>query len=145
MLLKAKDIKVGMRTKSGEVIRSDSQLNAWVIITTDGFDRKQRYLPPDAELEVIAVLASHAKRGMDIKGFGAVIGKFGTGNPEVIGLVFKDGSKHKFLQSFLLKLTPEQQTPTTALLDPQKHLLWAVQHRDWAQARAALTALEKQA
>ena len=205
MKLKAKDIKVGMHLTHGEVIRSDSQLNAWVIITADGFDRKQRYLLPDAELEVTAVLGKHVKRGMRLVGYGEVIGTFVTGNPVYELVDFVRGRSHlirdrlftlapvppneepqkvnkfvlasglknwmsldgygvisdvvhgEFSTSFfspvkkrlvtfgsdcVFKLQTDTK-PATVGVDPEKHLQWAIDNKDWAQARAALTELEK--
>ena len=141
MLLKAKDIKVGMHLAHGEVIRSDSQLNAWVIITADGFDRKQRYLLPDAELEVTAVLGKHVKQGMHLKFYGLV--------EDVAD--YRGTVRIRSYPDRYFILSPEKSYPLSTKTDPvkgvdaHKHLLWAVQHKDWAQARAALTELEKQA
>ena len=141
MLLKAKDIKVGMHLAHGEVIRSDSQLNAWVIITADGFDRKQRYLLPDAELEVTAVLGKHVKQGMHLKFYELV--------EDVAD--YRGTVRIRSYPDRYFILSPEKSYPLSTKTDPvkgvdaHKHLLWAVQHKDWAQARAALTELEKQA
>ena len=89
------------------------------------------------------VLASGFKNWMSLDGYGdisdVVHGKFSTSffSPVKKRLVtFGSGCVFK-LQS--------PATPVTIGLDAHKHLLWAVQHKDWAQARAALTELEKQA
>lgn len=139
MKLKAKDIKVGMRlaNESMAVTESRPSLGAWMIHTDT-----LRVLNPDDDLEVTAVLGKHLKRNMEVAGYGMV-------NTDTY---LKDGIVRVGIRLYgvavfrpdeLVPLDPTQ--PQTHALDPQKHLLWAVQHKDWAQARAALTEMEKQA
>ena len=89
------------------------------------------------------VQASGLKNWMSLDGYGVISdvvhGEFSTSffSPVKKRLV-------AFENDCVFKLQSSA-TPDTIGLDPKKHLLWAVQHKDWAQARAALTELEKQA
>lgn len=138
MKLKAKDIKVGMllSNESMAVTESRPSLGAW-LIHTDTI----RVLLPDAELEVTAVLGKHVKQGMYLKFYGLV--------EDVAD--YRGTVRIRSYPDRYFILSPEKSYPLSTKTDPvkgvdaYKHLLWAVQNKDWAQARAALTELEKQA
>ena len=90
-------------------------------------------------VEVTAVPAKHLKRNMEVTGFGMV-------NTDTVN---KEGLVRVGIRNYGVKvyspdeLVPLDPTPATAVLDPKKHLLWAIDNKDWAQARAALTELEQ--
>ena len=139
MKLKAKDIKVGMRLAHGGMAVTESRpsLGAW-LIHTDSL----RVLNPDDELEVTAVLGKHVGRGVRLEGYGEVTGRDSISNPNFVGLVFASGEFYNVGRDSLVTLAPVP-PKREALLDPKKHLQWAIDNKDWAQARAALTELEK--
>ena len=136
MKLKAKDIKVGMLLPnvSMAVTESRPSLGAWLIHTDT-----LRILNPDDELEVTAVLGKHVKQGMHLKFYGLV--------EDVAD--YRGTVRIRSYPDRYFILSPEKSYPLSTKTDPvkgvdaHKHLLWAVQHKDWAQARAALTELEK--
>ena len=89
------------------------------------------------------VLASGLKNWMSLDGYGVISdvvhGEFSTSffSPVKKRLV-------TFENDCVFKLQTDTK-PATVGVDPEKHLLWAIDNKDWAQARAALTELEKQA
>ena len=138
MKLKAKDIKVGMLLSnvSMAVTESRPSLGAW-LIHTDTI----RVLHPDDELEVTAVLGKHVKRGMRLKFYELV-----EDVADYRGTVrIRSYPDRYFILSPEKSYSLSTKTEPVKGVDAHKHLLWAVQNKDWAQARAALTELEKQA
>ena len=106
---------------------------------------KDEYVNVDEEPQKVNkfVLASGLTNWMSLDGYGVISdvvhGDFSTSffSPVKKRLV-------SFENDCVFKLQSSA-TPVTIGLDAHKHLQWAIDNKDWAQARAALTELEKQA
>lgn len=145
MKMPVNKLQKGMVTSRG-IVRCVTQRFSWGKVThyeVEFYDGKVLDFPTDYEVTVTHVPAKHVTRGMYLMGFGEVTGRNGTMNPEVVRVHF--GYRYdRFHVDFLFTLAPVPTKPE-APLDPKKHLLWAIDNKDWAQARAALTELEKSA
>ena len=144
MKMQVYELREGMVTSVGTVQDitqhvEDSRVTHYGVRFQDGWELEY---PTDVAFKVTHVPAKHVKRGMRLVGYGEVIGTFVTSNPDFTGVSFANGKYARLLRDILLTLAPVPPV-REAPLDPKKHLLWAIDNKDWAQARAALTVLEK--
>ena len=143
MKLQVYELREGMVTTVGAVQEitqhvEDSRVTHYGVRFQDGWELEY---PTDVAFKVTHVPAKHVKRGMRLVGYGEVIGTFMT-SPGFAGVSFANGKYARLLRDRLLSLAPVPPV-LEAPLDPKKHLLWAIDNKDWAQARAALTELEQ--
>lgn len=145
MRLLVNELREGMVTSVGTVQEitqhvEDSRVTHYGVRFQDGWGIEY---PTDVAFKVTHVPAKHVKRGMHLEGYGEVIGTFVT-SPGLVGVAFANGWSSQLIRDRLFTLAPVP-PKREAPLDPKKHLLWAIDNKDWAQARAALTELEKRA
>ena len=141
MKLQVYELREGMVTSVGTVQEitqhvEDGRVTHYGVRFQDGWELEY---PTDVAFRVTHVPAKHVKRGMRLVGYGEVIGTFVT-SPGFVGVTVQDGGKFRIPMDRLFTLAPV----SPKRVDPKKHLLWAIDNKDWAQARAALTELEKQ-